>query len=281
MKDINNFNGLENADNFVFELADLCQQVYADDYANTDKIFIDNKFAIHNYWLDNVPIYFWNIVSGRVEREENVYKFKIDVNQKDNYMIYPRGEYEQYSGKYKVFARQMVYVYINYDDLDFVQKGTVLRLPAFELAYLLDMKLTNLKWSVANKIFSAITIYSGISSFASSSLVGKFILSFDMTSSALSILTNNDLIEYIQKTCGEEGSTFNSLLGLVKNIMNIYSIGSGVRYAVEDANIIKSFLESWGLVYDRLKKINEAKADEINEIMQGLKTKLAGDYVIY
>jgi len=182
---------------------------------------------------------------------------------------------------YRIHPTDMVYVHVEYVGLPFARGGTTVRMPAFQLAYLLQMERTALVSKTANIALSLIPAWRGITTLRSANWLSRLITIYSTTNFIFDIF-DADLKKYFEDNYDEAGKLLSTALTNVDRMLALYKSGTAVRkFAASDIQLIETLFKQWDLIYHDLNARNETQSRKAIEAMEQLKSNLGIDEVIY
>ena len=286
LRDINPMIGRNSRDEFIIQLSRLYREVFDARYEQIDRSMSNiTDVDMFRRAGENVLKYGWRSnLGGRISRNlNNLYLFSTDPNYRNyNFLVVPTGSrlgnwVVSPNRGYEVHPLTTVYVFIDRDS-SFADRGIILRMPAFQLAHLLDLEQSRLQARAINIVASVATIGIGATRFAAANIWNRLLFAY---SSGISILDIFDVNyqQYLRES-HERGEDFVLALNAVNAILATRSaVGGAHQLTTGDMQLIETLFEQWGLLYLTLETSQNARSNEIRREMERLRLNL--DEVIF
>ena len=286
--------GLDNRDEFVIQLARLYREVTNDRYRQ-----IDNALIAAPLQFSGIPQirYVWRNRFGQVHRVGGTLGFVSDENRNNNHMFVPnhmiaptpllevgqaRRNRSPHDGhiSYELLPLTTVYVLISDDRVSFADRGTILRMPAFQLAHLLELEQAQMRDRALNVVLAAATIGVGVTRFAVTNTLNRLIFMYSSGMSLLDIFTV-DYQQYFIDTF-DWGRDFVSVINTVNGILATRSALGGIgQLTTSEISTIEAMLAQWDIISMELDARQDTRLDRIREEMERLQSNLDIDEVIF
>lgn len=237
---------------------------------------------------ENVLKYAWRSnLGGLIRRINNLYLFTTDPISYRNYnfLVVPTGSglgnwVLSPNKGYKVHPLTTVYVYIN-RDVSFADRGTILRMPVFQLAHLYDMERSRLQARALNIVASAVTIKAGATRFAAANVWNRLLIAYSSGTAILTIFDFN-YQQYLRDNHGDIGAAFANTLYAVNTMLAIRSsVAGATQFTTSDRALIEALFAQWPVVYLSLEASQNVRSNEIRREMERLRLDLDIDEVIF
>ena len=172
-----------------------------------------------------------------------------------------------------------VYVFIN-TNLSFADRGTVLRIPAFKLAYLLRMEERAIMSDAFKTVVAAATIARTGARFAAANIWNRIIIGYS-TINALDIILNIDYRRYIEDNF-DGGGYFVEILERVDAVLALRSSAMGIiSLTPNQTQLIQALFSQWDIIYLEIDARQTARSRNIREAMINLQSSLDTDETIF